>query len=484
MPAAASQDNIASRGGRRLGVGCTDPRVLTFATAVVGVAATVVVAASPAVRFAYDAPSLHVFVETTAGLIALFGAFLVFGRFRQSGRLDDLVLSCALAILSASSLLLQTLPLASGLDTASFPTWAPLGGRILGALLLAGAAFSSPTRLRDPHRFAVRIFGAAGLALAAIAVPVALLAVHLPAGVDPGLSPSEAVGRPQLSAHPLLIATQFVSAALYAAAAVGFTRRAERTDDDLLRWFSAGSILASVASMHYFLFPSLYSRWFYTGDLVRLLAHLALLAGVAREIGRYWKSLAAVAVLEERRRIARDLHDGLAQDLAFILRCAKQVRETEHAVGDEIATAAERAIDDARAAIAALARPPDEPLDLALEEAVETVADRLGQKVVLEIQPDVRVDPATREELIRIAREAVSNAARHGGARTIRLELSNGQQIRLRIADDGVGFEPSRIDRSKQFGIFSMSERARALDAEFRLTSAPGRGTEIEVILP
>jgi signal transduction histidine kinase len=484
MPAGSSAHRTAFPPVRSVSARSADLRALTIATAVLGVVATVVVAASPAVRFAYEAPSLHVFLETTAGLIALLAAYLVFGRFRDSSRLDDLVLSCGLAVLSASSLLFHTLPAASGLDAGRFATWAPLVGRVLGALLLTGAAFSSARRIRHPRRSAVTLFGAAGLLLAAVGLFVAVLADHLPVGVDPSLSPPDALGRPQISGHPALLAAQLLCAALYAVAAVGFTRRAESTNDDLLRWFSTGCILASVAAMHYFLFPSLYSRWVYTGDVARLLAHLALLAGAAREIGRYWKSVATVAVLEERRRIARDLHDGLAQELAYIIRQAHRAEHGGTAVDREITQAAERAIADARFAIAALTRPLDEPLDVALVEAVEQVADRLGQKIVLEVQPNVRVDPLTRQELVRIAREAVANAARHGRADTVRLELSNGGRIRLRIADDGVGFEPNRVDRRKQFGILGMRERARALDADFRLASAPGRGTEIEVILP
>jgi signal transduction histidine kinase len=361
--------------------------------------------------------------------------------------------------------------------------WAPLIGRLLGALFLACAAFCSARKLRRPRWSAVTLFGAAGLVLLAIGVFVTLFAERLPSGVDPTLTPREALGRPHLSGHPLVLAVQLLLAGLYATAAVGFTRRAERTGDELLRWFAVGSVLASIAALHYFLFPSLYSQWVYTGDVIRLLSHLVLLAGAAREIGRYWRSLAAVAVLEERRRIARDLHDGVAQELAFILRRVKPARDW-HATAAQVAPAAERALADARRAIAALTQPLDETLDLALAQAVEEVADRFGQKLVLDLQPNVRVDPTTREELVRIAREAVSNAARHAHAPTVRVELSNGRRTRLRIADDGVGFEPDAIDQKERFGLVSMRERALALEADFRLASAPGVGTDIEVTLP
>jgi signal transduction histidine kinase len=451
-------------------------------TAVLGVAATLLVSFSSEVRFAYSAPSLHLVLETAAGLIALLAAYLVLGRFRESGRLDDLVLAAGLGLLSASNLLFSTFPSASEVTMGRFPTWAPLIGRLLGAFFVACAAFLPATRLRNPRRSALVLFGFAALLLAAIGVFVALLADHLPAGVDPMLSPPQALSRPQLSGHPVVLAVQLQLAVLYAIAAVGFTRRAQRTDDELLHWFSIGSVLAAIAALHYFLFPSLYSQWVYTGDLIRLLANLVLLAGAAREIGRYWRGLAAIAVLEERRRIAWDLHDGVAQELAFILRRARRAEDSDSA-GRPIAAAAERALADARRAIAALTKPLDESLDIALAQAVEDVADRFGQELVLDLQPDVRVDPMTREQLIRIAREAVLNAARHGRAPIVRVELSNGARTRMRVADNGRGFDPDATDANERFGLVGMRERARVLDAQFRLMSVPGEGTEIEVVL-
>lgn len=465
----------ASVGARRV-----DPRVLTLAAAGVGAAATAVVALSPALRFAYDAPSLDVLFETTGDLIALLAAYLVFGRFRQSGRLNDLILACGLAAFSATSLVIQTMRATFELDAAGLATSAPVVGRLLGALLLAGAAFAPARRLRHPGRSAL-LFGAAGLLLTALAILVALLAAHSRVGVDSTLSGPEAFGLREVSGHPVLVAGELLSTVLFAAAAVGFVRTAERTNDELFCWFSIGSVLASVATLHALLFPAYYSRWICTDDLAQLLAQLALLVGAAREISRYWEGLAAAAVLEERRRIAHDFHDGLAQELAFILRRARPARS---AVDREVAAAAERALIDARGAIAALTRPVGEPLDHTLLETVERVADQVGQNVVLDLEPNVRVDPATCEGLVRIAGEAVRNAARHGRASTVCVELSGGSRIRLRISDDGVGFDPGGIDPRKQFGIVGMTERARAVDADFRLTSVPGLGTEVEVILP
>jgi hypothetical protein len=158
-------------------------------TAVFGVAATLVVSFISAVRFAYSAPSLHLFLETTAALVALLAAYLVFGRFRESGRLDDLVLAGGLGLISASGLLFSIFPGASEVATGRFPTWAALVGRLFGALFLACAAFAPATKLRKPRRSALVLFSLEALLLAAIGFLVGLVAEDLPAGLDPTLSP-------------------------------------------------------------------------------------------------------------------------------------------------------------------------------------------------------------------------------------------------------------------------------------------------------
>jgi hypothetical protein len=109
--------------------GGADPRVRTVATAGVVAAATVAVALIPGARVAYEAPSLDAMIETAGNLITLLAAYLVVGRFRESRRLDDLVLACGLGALFASSLLFQLLA-ASGAGRAQLPPWP---GQLLGA---------------------------------------------------------------------------------------------------------------------------------------------------------------------------------------------------------------------------------------------------------------------------------------------------------------------------------------------------------------
>jgi Signal transduction histidine kinase len=97
------------------------------------------------------------------------------------------------------------------------------------------------------------------------------------------------------------------------------------------------------------------------------------------------------------------------------------------------------------------------------------------------------VTPEVREALVRIAREAVTNAARHGDAGLVRVELENGTGIKLRIVDDGRGFDAAAATRQRRsggFGLVSMSERARAVGGVLHVASERGAGTTVEVELP
>jgi len=286
-----------------------------------------------------------------------------------------------------------------------------------------------------------------------------------------------------LSEHTALIVTEALTAACFAVAAVGFARLAEEEDDEFLQWLSIGSVIASVAFVNYALFPSQFTELVFSGDFFFFAAVAALAVGAVREISREEAARIRTAVLEERRRVARDLHDGVAQELAFI---ASQMRwflrrpaDTEPL--EQVMDAVERALDESRGAIAALSRPIDEPLDLALGHAALDIANRVGARLHLDLAKDVEVSPDWRDALLRISREAVANAVRHGRARTISLQLREGDGIWLRVTDDGDGFDLSAPRSSQSFGLTSMRERAESLGGRFDISSTPGAGTTIEV---
>jgi signal transduction histidine kinase len=180
------------------------------------------------------------------------------------------------------------------------------------------------------------------------------------------------------------------------------------------------------------------------------------------------------------------LHDGLAQELAYISATTRNLADSDTTSlrFRQLASAAERGLGESRRAIASLTeRSRDEPFDLALVQTVEEVAHRHGTRVVINAEPTLGIPQERQEQLLRIAREAVTNAARHSAANIVRVQFANGRGLRLQIDDDGVGFDPDTTE-SSGFGLVTMRERAAAMGGEFNLKSSPDEGTRIEVIVP
>jgi signal transduction histidine kinase len=454
------------------------------AAAFVGGALTALVTLLPPLHFAHRQHELHVGFATAAALIGLLASYLLFGRFQRRRRLDDLALFIALSLYALANLCFAAVP-AMVFDVAStkFSTWAALSGRLLGTTAFALAAFLPPRPVHiSPRARLLALLTPAGV-LAATAVVVAGLVPVLPTGVEAELSP-EPSGAPRLVAHPAILWVQLTAAVFFAAAALGFLRRGVRERDQFVRWLAVASVFGVFARVNYFLYPSLFTEWVYAGDWFRLLFYLVILAAALTEISSYWKLAANAAVLEERRRIARDLHDGLAQELAYVGRNLKRLGQDSLYV-QRASAAVERGLEDARRAIAALADPIEGPLDAELARVAREVAEREGTTVELALAPDVDPPAETREALVRILSEAITNAARHGHADLVRVELENGNRLRLRITDTGRGFDPdTEQDAGRhRFGLRGMRERARALGGELRLTTEPGRGTQVEVVL-
>jgi signal transduction histidine kinase len=297
-----------------------------------------------------------------------------------------------------------------------------------------------------------------------------------------------------ITGHPLLLVAQGLAAVAFMVASVAFTIRATRRHDELLRWLGPACALAAFARVNYVLFPSLYSDWFYAGDLLRTAAYVVLLAGAAREIGQYWSAQARAAVLEDRRRLARELHDGVVQELAYIraeagaVPAGRAAGSSTDAGSDDpasrIVSACDRALDEARAAVDALGRTGNEPLGFVLHRAALQVAERYDAELDVDVDHSVAAGPEQRYALVRIAREAVSNAIRHGGAERVCLRLvSDSHGRRLVVADDGLGFDLAAVNRSSGgYGLTSMRERALALPGVLEIESTPGRGTTVEVV--
>ena len=451
---------------------------LTAAGWAVGIAITAAIVGTPYLVFAYHSPAMHLVLDTVDACIAFLVAYLLHGRYVRSRHLRDLLLSQALTILAVSGLALTLfLDQLSGLEAGPLEVWLPLTMRVTGAGLVAAAAVA-PDRLVG-QRWQRRAQSLPWAAMAVAFVVLLLARDYLPVALAE--SPPDTPGRPVISGHPLLVLSQSFSAICFLLASVLFTMQAVRRYDELLRWLGPACALAAFARVNYMLVPSLYSGWLYTGDILRTAGYVLLLVGAGREISQYWFARTRAAVLEDRRRLARELHDGVVQELGFIRSESHRLRDTP--AGQNILASCDRALDEARAAVDTLGRSPQEPLGFVLHRAARQVAERYDALVDVEIDDSVSAEAEQRHALVRITREAVSNAIRHGKAQRISLRLTSDRAGRaLFVQDDGQGFDVDEVRRDATgYGLVSMEERARAFGGSFSIESAPGRGTTVTV---
>ena len=201
---------------------------------------------------------------------------------------------------------------------------------------------------------------------------------------------------------------------------------------------------------------------------------------------------------EERRRIARELHDETAQSLASLLLGLSALQESRtlkgaRAQARELHQVVTRALAEVRRLAWGLR--PNVLDDLGLSAAVERYVGDFCQTRAIAVEVDTgglgteRMSPAVETALYRILQEALSNVARHASARQVRVELDRfGAVVSMVVTDDGVGFEPERVPApataARGLGIHTMRERAVVLNGTLTLTSTPGRGTRVSVEIP
>jgi len=447
---------------------------VTLVVLVVGVAAVAVVVGGRERVFGYQSPAAHLVLETVDACIALLLAYLVYGRFRRTRTWQDLLLLQGLALLGIANAVLSFTLVKTG-PVGPIGLWLPPALRILGALLIAASALVSG---RPVRRHGWRYW-----ALAPVVAAVLLLSAVLSWRKDslPRVGLTEDAGfAASTNGHPALLVPQIVTLTCFAVAAVAFTIQARSRDDVLLRWLGPACALAAFARLNYVIFPSDHPDWLYSGDVLRTGSYLLLLVAAVREISRHWAAQAEAAVAEDRRRLAREMHDGVLQELGYIRSEVAGFTVTDRPRVDRILGASERALDEARQMLEALGRADDEPLGLVLHRAVEQVAERYGLTLDLELDESVVADRPQRHALVRIAREAVLNAVRHGKVDRVRLELGRDTEGNyLLVADDGAGFDPGA--QQTGFGLISMRERAEALPGTFELSSRPGEGTTVMI---
>jgi signal transduction histidine kinase len=226
----------------------------------------------------------------------------------------------------------------------------------------------------------------------------------------------------------------------------------------------------------------------------RLIEMLAAHAAVAIENARLLERSRELSIVEERNRLARELHDAVSQKLFGLVlnaeAAATLLDRDPAAAADQVARLgelAQEALGELRELIFEL-RPAsleDEGLAATLRKHVDMLRRVHGRDVELRISGAVQ--PAAEDaDVFRIAQEALNNALRHAEAERIELRLAGRDgRLTLTVADDGAGFDPAAPGvRSRRLGLTSMEERARALGGTLAVVSRPGDGTTVTLEVP
>lgn len=230
-------------------------------------------------------------------------------------------------------------------------------------------------------------------------------------------------------------------------------------------------------------------------DEVDLLTSVGEEIGLVVENARLRRQAERLLVVQERNRLARELHDSVTQSLYSVALFAEAGRRTALAANNEetadyfaqIGKSGQQALKEMRLLIHKL-RPSilsKEGLVRALQQRLNSVEGRAGVKSQLIVEGEAKLSPLLEDALYQIAQEALNNALRHALASEVivRLDISQPEQVVIQIEDNGRGFDPEKAAQSDGMGLTSMRERAESFGGMLHVQSAPGQGTIVKARL-
>jgi signal transduction histidine kinase len=423
----------------------------------------------PSLRDTFELPQLRLFLDSAVTLAAGIVAVLAGVRFSVEGRRLDFLLCGGFFVVAFATFAFGIAPSFGGETVGRSEAWAGLCTKLFATALIAASAFMRGRILR---RSRALLWSTAALAVATISVWVFARALG-------GSLPALERGEDQPIGVIVVLALQ---ALLSLVALIGFGLRFRREGDDLDRWLGLAVTLALFAELHYVFTPVVSNEYVSQGDFLRLLSYGVLLTGVWRAI-RFAEFGRAVA--EERARVAREIHDGLAQYLFTISTQASLLASGAPPDGtiERLKQAAAAAQQEARFAILALSSASGTaPFDAALRRYVDILTADGELEVELEIDPELSLAPDEQIEVFRIIQEGLANVRKHAGARRADVLIGrNGSQRVVRVLDDGEGFDGE--EQAAGQGLKNLRARAASIGGGFALRSRPGHGTALEVTL-
>jgi signal transduction histidine kinase len=425
-----------------------------------------------ALRHAWEAPALGLVLDTAITLAGGIVAVLAGIRFSVEGRRFDLVLSSGFFVAASATLLFEIVPVLGEPVPARVEGWAAIFGTLLATGLIALAPWVRGTVIARQRALGNSV-GVLLAALAGLWLGLRALGPHLPPLTSGPTQPDP----------PLLLAMSLsLQALLSLLALIGFGLRYRNRGDDLDRWLASAATLSLFSALYRVFTPLLPSTAVSIGDFLRVIAFGVLLVGV-------WRAISSAefgrAVAEERARVAREIHDGLAQYL-FALATHASMLESGEPTKEAIARVKELAVtaqQEARFAVLALSSAGGSaPFDAALRRYVEFLVTDGALNVDVEIDPRVRLAPDEQIEVFRIVQEGLANVRKHAGAASavVRIWTRDGQRF-VTVTDDGRGFEEETGGAGQ--GLRNIRQRAASIAGAASVRSHPGRGTTVEIAL-
>jgi signal transduction histidine kinase len=472
----------------------------------------------PGLYFAVFDPLTDTILNTAATVAA--GAVAAFGwiRYRHSGRNDALLQSSAFLTLFLAGALRATVLVAGPeiypgfhVDTAGqAPLYSWTFARLVAGALLVAGAISTIRNWEPPTWRAVFILWLGPLATLVYSLAVLSFEQSLPVLLSPaslrGLVGQGNVLDLGLISLPLLVVELFIAAIFLAGAAAYRQARQGGHRDTYTRLLSVSLLFAAFSQVHFAIVPGAYSDLLTSGDLLRLAFYLLILAAVAAairddlidlrsanlELQRLRHADAARITAEERARLARDVHDGLVQELWLARLTGGRLVELPRMPRDarellrRLDVTLETAQAEARQALITLQARADVGFGDLMRRFIDDYADRFDMDISRDVDLSVSPPHEVQTELIRICREALNNVRKHADASSVTVRLTEvGDQLRLEVADNGQGFDAS-ASAGSGFGMESMRQRAAKIHGRLDVRSAPMDGTTVlvEVRLP
>lgn len=494
--------------GQKAGTGKNAPmfRQLSWALGL-----TVILASGPwlpASHF-FASPSAYLPLHTVLEFVAMAVSAMIFTlawNLRKSENNSHIVLLGVAALGVALIDLVHTLSFKGMPDfvTPSDPEKAInfwLAGRFIAALSLLGVAFI-PVRRWSATTCYLALGG--GLALVCLVWWIGLM--------HPNWLPRTFTTEHGLT--PVKIVAEYILAGMYGAAALGLLRYARQRQETEIGWLATAAWVMALAEMSVTLYQDVTDLFNLLGHLYKAAAYIMVyralfVAGVAAPYKELRKSEAFLAASrqklrelsahnelmleEERRSIAREIHDELGQlltalrmDCSILLQKYPADPYLQEKISD-MRTLLANTIGVARHVVSHL-RPT--ALDHGIIPAIEWLAEDFSLRwetpcnLHLDAE-DIVLDDARATALFRIVQESLTNIARHAQATEVSISLQrDGTQLEMRVQDDGCGFDHAEVAKQRGFGLRGMRERAIAFNGSMRIHGKPGIGTTLVVAIP